>query len=152
MSKILALCVGLYSNWKIIKELSWDQIKKDAGALVIHFAAKAGNVEVINILIDAGADVAAINYENRNVLHYAAMNGRIEVFNLLVGKNGAILEFMLKIKMVKLYYIILLLMGKLIWLKCWLIDMILIPILKIVLVILIYTKHLLVNKLLYCNF
>jgi len=54
----------------------------------IHYAAKAGNIEVVKQHLAAGADVNAKGKYGRAPLHYAASNGRKEIAELLIAKGA----------------------------------------------------------------
>ena len=51
---------------------------------LLHVAAAGGHVKIIEMLIDAQADIAAKDIENRTPLHLAARNGRLEAVRCLM--------------------------------------------------------------------
>ncbi|KAG9409713.1 hypothetical protein AC1031_020027 [Aphanomyces cochlioides] len=63
-----------------------DMPEKVYGDYPLHWAAKYGYLEVINVLIDHGADV--VNKKGLTPLHYATYKGHLEVVHNLL-KAGA---------------------------------------------------------------
>jgi ankyrin repeat protein len=49
------------------------------------YAAENGNVEMLRVLLESGADVQPGNFIQRTALHIAATNGRLEVCRLLLN-------------------------------------------------------------------
>ena len=66
---------------------------KEIQSTPLHLAAHRGYVEIVKLLIDAGADVNAKegNYSRSTTLHWAAKKGNLQVVKLLV-ENGAKLD------------------------------------------------------------
>lgn len=61
------------------------------GDTSLHFAAKEGNVDVVNALIQAGAKVNALGGLCKNTpLHLAAENGHIEVVDALIQAGAKV--------------------------------------------------------------
>ncbi|KAF6785735.1 hypothetical protein CSOJ01_15547 [Colletotrichum sojae] len=58
------------------------------GSLPIHLAASRGDVEHVQILVDAGADVNALNNDGRTPIHWAAERGRWDVVEVLLDKGA----------------------------------------------------------------
>lgn len=58
----------------------------------LHFAARAGNVEAMGILLDNGAKVDAASIINETPLHSAAWKGNLEAVKLLVSKGANVYE------------------------------------------------------------
>jgi ankyrin repeat protein len=54
----------------------------------LHFAAGYGETKCCEVLLDAGAEVDALDKNNNTALHYAAGYGREDCVELLL-KNGA---------------------------------------------------------------
>ena len=54
----------------------------------LHEAAKSGQLEVVKLLIQIGANVNAMDSKGRTPLHSAAINGNLDIVKLLL-KNGA---------------------------------------------------------------
>ncbi|KAF6830536.1 ankyrin repeat protein [Colletotrichum musicola] len=58
------------------------------GSLPIHSAASRGTVEHVQIMLDAGADVNALNNDGRTPKHWAAERGRWDVVELLLDRGA----------------------------------------------------------------
>ena len=54
----------------------WINKKANSGITAIHYASYRGNISVIKILIENGADVNDLNNEGLNVLHMASQGNR----------------------------------------------------------------------------
>ena len=63
------------------------QRNKD-GWTPLHQAAFAGSVEVVQLLIDSGADVASKCSDGDTPSHYASAQGHLEVIKRLLKKGG----------------------------------------------------------------
>ena len=63
-----------------------DQLDAD-----LRIAASKGETEMINLLLELGADIEAKNYDGNTALMYAAFWGKTEMVNLLL-KRGANIE------------------------------------------------------------
>lgn len=50
---------------------------------VLHEAASGGNIQIIALLLDKGANANFVDIKGNTVLHYAALNGQILAFKLL---------------------------------------------------------------------
>ncbi|KAL5248928.1 hypothetical protein ACHWQZ_G017953 [Mnemiopsis leidyi] len=57
------------------------------GKSALHTAARTGNVEMIKLLLDNGADIKLLDSKNRSVLHYGAISGNVPTLAFLV-KSG----------------------------------------------------------------
>jgi ankyrin repeat protein len=53
-------------------------------------AAINGNVEVVRVLLDGGADVQRVSDKRYSALHQAAMNGHLEVCRLLLDRGAKV--------------------------------------------------------------
>ncbi|POM78844.1 Hypothetical protein PHPALM_3577 [Phytophthora palmivora] len=58
------------------------------GRAAFNYAARYGHAEVISLLLQRGADVAATEEDGWTALHYAAANGKTAVVSLLL-QHGA---------------------------------------------------------------
>ena len=58
------------------------------GLAALHFAVQEGHADVVEVLIDAGADIDAKSSEGCTPLHYACKNGKLAIVKVLV-KAGA---------------------------------------------------------------
>jgi ankyrin repeat protein len=52
----------------------------------LHWGVKGGNVEVVRVLLEKGADVNKKRGDGWTALHYAANDGRTEILELLLAK------------------------------------------------------------------
>ena len=72
--------------------------KNRDGAMALHLciragtddAARDGRTAMVKLLLEHGADVAAVDGQGRTALHFAAIKGRFELLDLL-GRSGAVL-------------------------------------------------------------
>ena len=60
----------------------------DEGCTALHWASKKSYPEVVQVLIDAGADIEAKEEKGRSPLHKACMSGHLDIVKLLV-RSGA---------------------------------------------------------------
>lgn len=56
----------------------------------LQIAASMGNLRMVSMLIDAGADVRATTDAGRTALHFAAVGSHLDVIRLLLGKGANI--------------------------------------------------------------
>ena len=54
----------------------------------LHYATKKGYVDVVNVLIQKGVDVNAVDNDYKTALYWAAQRGHVDVVKLLL-QNGA---------------------------------------------------------------
>ena len=64
--------------------------ERDHGATVLHWAVRPGNVEVVKLLLDEGAEVDARASDVSTPLHWAASHGEAEVVKLLLGQRASV--------------------------------------------------------------
>ncbi len=64
------------------------EIKNENGKTPLHFAAEGGNPEVIQFLLERGAEINAQNIAGETPLHYAAGWGHLEAVKLLLDKKA----------------------------------------------------------------
>jgi ankyrin repeat protein len=57
------------------------------GRKPIHFAANAGNLEMVNYLLSQGADPKTLTNAGTSSLHYAALNGNVDIIKLFLEKG-----------------------------------------------------------------
>ena len=58
------------------------------GKTAMHYAAEYGNIEIAQLLIEAGADVQHRDFDKATALHHAAVGGFVDIVKLLL-ENGA---------------------------------------------------------------
>jgi ankyrin repeat protein len=68
--------------------LNADQRMPQTGLTPLMIAAKRGYVDVVQLLLDYGANLDATCEEGRTALHYAQEAGQKEVAELLRGEEG----------------------------------------------------------------
>lgn len=56
----------------------------------VHWAALSGNIEVVTLLLDNGAEIDAVDAQGLTALHWAAWQGQPEVARLLVGRGASV--------------------------------------------------------------
>ena len=64
-------------------------LRDDHGATALHHAAANGNLEMVSLLVDAGADVASLDSSGRSALAYALDQGHDELRSILGDGDGA---------------------------------------------------------------
>ena len=64
-------------------------LRDDHGATALHHAAANGNREMINLLIEAGADPASLDASGRSALAYALDRGHEDLRSVLGNGDGA---------------------------------------------------------------
>ena len=77
-------CVKLLIDKNSVNVKGW----KDYTPLIYACSFARFNQEIIEILLDHGADINAQSEEGETALHFAARNGHVELFKLL-EMNGA---------------------------------------------------------------
>lgn len=60
------------------------------GLTALMIGARAGHIEVVEILIDAGADIDLQNQRGRTALMFASSRGHLDILKLLVSKGADI--------------------------------------------------------------
>ncbi|GAA5899461.1 hypothetical protein JCM6882_009123 [Rhodosporidiobolus microsporus] len=60
------------------------------GNTALMQAATSGNLEIVSLLLGAGADVHAVNNKGVTALHYAASKGHVSIGRLLISKGADI--------------------------------------------------------------
>ena len=77
----------------IVEDMTeWFANEKD-GSSLIHFAASEGHKEIIEKLIEEGADLNVLNNQKKTALHLAVDQWKHDIVQLLV-ENGAKMNLM----------------------------------------------------------
>ncbi|KAL7063791.1 hypothetical protein AAHC03_04436 [Spirometra sp. Aus1] len=81
---------GFLQTPDIAKRLLVDSRRPSCpgGDTVLHIAARSGNMPVLALAVEAGADIEAVNASGKRPLHEAAQCGHLECTNFLI-ENGA---------------------------------------------------------------
>ncbi|VEP13406.1 Ankyrin [Hyella patelloides LEGE 07179] len=92
---IEAACSGNEKTIQILlkQDISLANIKDDCiHSTPLHYAAHRGYLDIVKLLLDAGANVNALegNYSKTTPLHWAATGGHLEVTKLLVENDANI--------------------------------------------------------------
>jgi ankyrin repeat protein len=90
------ICSVFLANAKRVKALLLDhpELVKERyarGDLALHHAARNGDLEIVKILVESGADVDALSDNKHFPLYCAAGHGHVETTLFLIA-NGADLE------------------------------------------------------------
>ena len=56
----------------------------------LHWAALTGDIDVVSLLIEHGADINAVDAQGLTALHWAAWQGQLDIAKLLVAEGSAI--------------------------------------------------------------
>ena len=56
----------------------------------MHEATAQGFIDVVDLLLDNGADIESIDYDGARCVHIAARNGRLEILQLLLQRGAQI--------------------------------------------------------------
>lgn len=80
----------LKTNSNVLKD--WINMKSNNGYTSLHYAAFRGNIDVIKLLIENGANIDICNNEGLNVLHLAAQGNKTSILIYFIEKYH--LDFM----------------------------------------------------------
>lgn len=75
----------LHKSTQPEEDANW---KTQIGETLLNIAAAQGNVRIVSILLEFGADPAAMDYLENTALHIAAENGYTEMAKLLIEKGA----------------------------------------------------------------
>jgi ankyrin repeat protein len=67
-----------------------DEDGKDEAMVSLHAAVKEGNVEVVQLMLERGADINSRDAHNRTPLQRAASSGKLDVARLLVDRGAEV--------------------------------------------------------------
>ena len=89
----LSLAVGSRPLSEIIcllKGSNADEIDKEdvEGRTALSWAAEADRADVVNVLLEYGAELDRIDYSGRSPLSWAAASGALDVVDLLIGRGA----------------------------------------------------------------
>ncbi len=79
-----------YRNVKVILEANFpvNNPLDSTGMTALHFAAGHGNLEILQILLQEGAEINFKDINGRSPLHLAASSGNMDAINLLLVCPG----------------------------------------------------------------
>ncbi|MEE9443648.1 MAG: ankyrin repeat domain-containing protein [candidate division Zixibacteria bacterium] len=63
-------------------------IRNDRGSTALHFAAENGHLQIVELLLDRGADLEAIDVDGDTPLMGAAIRGHSEIFKMLLSRGA----------------------------------------------------------------
>ena len=63
-------------------------MSNDRGSTALHFAAENGHIQIVELLLDLGADLEAIDVDGDTPLMCAAIGGHSEVFKMLLSRGA----------------------------------------------------------------
>ena len=84
-----AIAKGADINFLNSMEIQLTDITIEEGNSAFHLACYLGFKEVVQLLLDNGADINIKNKNGYNAIHYATFNGKYEIVDLLI-KSGSI--------------------------------------------------------------
>lgn len=81
----LLVYYALY-KYKTCKQVGWvyNGLAHTGGSIALHFAAKQGNLQALELLLKGRADVSLVNSLGQTPLHYAVEHGQISSIELLL--------------------------------------------------------------------
>lgn len=85
-------CAGTERAWEVTSAMNFSDLSRlaltspswEAGETPLHQAVKQKNVEMVQLLLEYGSNVAAQNSEGMTLLHLAALQGSTEILHELV--------------------------------------------------------------------
>ena len=80
-----------YSNMAVVKTLIAAGVDTDAqynGWGALHSASYVGRTETVKLLIDAGADLNAVDNNGKTALHHASSKGNTDIVRLLIAAGA----------------------------------------------------------------
>lgn len=97
-NKLMQLCCkGYLVEVKNLLDDGYNLEDKDPsnGKTALMYAVDSGNIELVDFLINTGADIEALNYDNRTALMVAANNGNKKMVEMLINRGADIKETVL---------------------------------------------------------
>jgi hypothetical protein len=64
------------------------RMSNDRGSTALHFAAENGHLQIVELLLDRGADVEVIDVDGDTPLMCAAITGQSEIFKMLLSRGA----------------------------------------------------------------
>src|SRR5690606_35882322 len=64
----------------------------DEGKLPLHTACECGHTEIVQLLLDKGADAKQCNEDGCTAMHAAALGGKVDVLQLIAAKNSDLVD------------------------------------------------------------
>jgi ankyrin repeat protein len=83
-----AASVGSVTDVKLILARGAPVDVRDNSTTPLHAAALSGHVDVCALLLDAGADIHAVDAQDRCALHYAVVYDKVPVLKLLLARGS----------------------------------------------------------------
>lgn len=73
--------IGAVQN--LLKQGVSPDVRNEKGVPIISIAASSGSIKIVRALIDAGADVNALDSDEKSPLQYAIDNGKVKITGIL---------------------------------------------------------------------
>ena len=87
---MLAAHCGHTETVRYLVSLPEVELNRREGKTALHCAVKANHADVVQLLIDAGADTYAKNYMGHSALHYACQLGALDIVKMLVEAGAGV--------------------------------------------------------------
>ena len=81
---VVKKCMNKVENSSLLIE----QARGKAGKTALHLAAKSGHLEIIQLLLERGADINTRDRKGKTALHLAAKSGHLDITKLLLERGA----------------------------------------------------------------